>query len=47
MVYTKNAETADGVLFSEIGLNNASSGVYFVQVKSNDKTFTRKLVISK
>jgi len=47
LLHSATVDTGSGKLNQEINLNNASTGVYFVQIQSGDQTFTRKLIINK
>jgi PKD repeat protein len=47
LLYTQVVETTGGQLNTDLSLNNASNGIYFLQVTSGSKTLAQKLVISK
>jgi hypothetical protein len=47
LLYTQVVETTGGQLNTDLSLNNASNGIYFLQVNSGSKTLAQKLVISK
>lgn len=47
LVYQENKELTNGTLNSKIALNNLSNGIFFVTVRSGNKSFTRKIVVDK
>jgi hypothetical protein len=47
VVYSQNAEAFAGQFTSRIGLNGLSTGIYSVQVMSNNATFTQKVAVVK
>ncbi len=47
LVYESESEIWTGSLTKEINLNSAPQGVYFIKVSSNNKTYTKKLIINK
>lgn len=46
LVYSAENEASNGSLSKDIRLSGASNGVYFIQVNSNNKVFTKKVVVS-
>jgi PKD repeat protein len=46
LVYSADNETSKGSLSKDIQLSGASSGVYFIQVNSNNHVFTKKVVVT-
>jgi hypothetical protein len=47
MIYTTSAEIVNGELNKEVALSQISNGIYFLKVNAGNKTYTKKVVISR
>ncbi|HML85131.1 MAG TPA: T9SS type A sorting domain-containing protein [Bacteroidales bacterium] len=46
-VYQSPSYTVEGAFNTSFSVNDLPSGAYFIMVKTNDKTITRKIVVRK